>query len=141
MIEILEGDQQRFSHETWVDSIGEKKEDLWVKFLHSKYGCRGDVIIVIEKRKCISNVWKGVCSVSSDVEKGLYCIIGDGQRAKFWVDKCLREYSGLIKLVVKEIPIEYQLLHVNEYLDNCKQWDVIRLRLCFAKIVYKLVES
>lgn len=100
-----------------------KKDDLWVKVLRSKYGCGEDMVPRITHKTDASNLWRGICSYWSHVEKNLEWRIGNGSAIGIWFDHWALHEGPFIKYATN-MPQEYDLdSTVNHFVSLSDQWD------------------
>jgi hypothetical protein len=68
----------------WLIKLERGDNTLCCNLLRKKY--LGEKSIYSYKKKSGSQFWKGVLSIRDEVARGLVYIVGDGKKARFWLD-------------------------------------------------------
>ncbi|XP_072087679.1 uncharacterized protein [Arachis hypogaea] len=105
----------------------EKRDFLWTRTLHSKYGCGTDIIPKVERRRNESNLWKGIRKSWDNVQQNYIWRIEDGSKINFWNNNWVPNIGSLAPYanqVCMPINLKDKLM---DFLTISDSWDYDRL--------------
>ncbi|KAF7843708.1 putative ribonuclease H protein At1g65750 family [Senna tora] len=96
---------------------------LWSRVIRSKYGCGGEIIPKVERRRNCSRIWRGVADCWQYVEDGMCWRLGNGQRIRFWMDKWVPGCKPLAEYKLGPLAREDEEVKVSRFLTGSGAWD------------------
>lgn len=63
-----------------------EKEDVWCKFLRSKYGIQEEANMQLRVKQRASHIWKGIIWTIGLLPYGLRWRVGNRRRIRFWTN-------------------------------------------------------
>ncbi|XP_019166674.1 PREDICTED: uncharacterized protein LOC109162425 [Ipomoea nil] len=102
-----------------------ERDSLWAQVFRTKYGL-GDGRWRADVPRIASNAWRGICSASGILDRGLTKVVRNGWGTRFWMDRWVQG-NRLYDFMLRPISLPELYGQVAEYWESGRGWRWERL--------------
>ncbi|KAH1073280.1 hypothetical protein J1N35_025608 [Gossypium stocksii] len=116
-----------------------RKDALWVRVLHSKYGWKNQILDTIHRSSC-SHLWRSLSKVWSFCRENFIWSVGDGRTIRVWKDAWIPKVGPLCYYVSAHSNIDLECT-LKDWVLSDGSWNLEMFQLWFSKDMIKRIVS
>lgn len=105
----------------------DRRDDMWVNVIRSKYRGRGDPIPKVHLNAQGSNFWRGICDAWKHIEPNLVWRVRSGRQINCWTDAWVTGCTKLEIAVLRPLVGTKKFLRVCDIINSEGEWDLNRV--------------